>query len=610
MTAYRSRLDGALAIYDSDLNLMKVNWDAHRYTNNARLLYNVQAGQTYYLLALGQNNRTTGQYRVSMNLLVDDYSNSWGSADTITLADDGSGTQAGRVNYRRDVDAMTFIAPTDGLMTVSAQTVGQFNALAYVFDADFNLVGFDRTPDGTGSFQFRVTAGLRYFLGVRADNRVDVGDYQLSFQTVESVPVPNGDTPEPGSSIRTDVVTVGDKLVFRVIGTNGADHLTVSQSGANYIVNGVSYAGGGATHVAIYGFGGSDRIRTTYSITSTLAIWGGAGNDAIYENARGSSTIAGGDGDDLIVTLGGGTDELHGQAGFDTTWYDSTDSLADLDAAENQANANHRVGQFWQPWTSDSGSGDYVSLSINGQSLRDPSLAGYATGYANFAHRDLFNNGPQYNDINQGALGDCYYLASLSTIAHQNPGVIEQMITPLGDGTYAVRYFGSAGQEVYLRIDGDLPVRNGSLIYAQGTPTGEIWVSLMEKAYAFYRRGQNSYASIEGGWMTEAYADLTDGNTASYYNGSYAPTTVARIIRTALQHGYAITAGSWWGISGPIIGGHAYLVGRIDNNNNVTVYNPWGVDGTSNGSNPSDGVIKISISQFMQYFSYTQLCTL
>src|SRR5580704_11452383 len=46
---------------------------------------------------------------------------------------------------------------------------------------------------------------------------------------------------------------------------------------------------------------------------------------------------------------------------------------------------------------------------------------------------------PTIQDVNQGYLGDCYFLSSLGEVALQDPAAIENMISANGNGTYSVR---------------------------------------------------------------------------------------------------------------------------------------------------------------------------
>ena len=283
---------------------------------------------------------------------------------------------------------------------------------------------------------------------------------------------------------------------------------------------------------------------------------------------------------------------------------DGSDTVSDASASETLAKSVHQISEFYQPYTTVRSSASYVSLEIAGQDLIDPELAGYASGYANFASRPVFVDGPQYDDSNQGAVGDCYLLASLDSLAQSDPGVIEQTVASLGDGTYAVRFY-RGGEEVYLRVDADLPVRsNGSLAYADLGPDGELWVPLIEKAYAYFRRGENSYESIEGGWMVDVYRELTNksawsGNTTGSAEGLYDS------FGSLLEQGHAVSLGSYSGIDGPIVGNHAYVlksVEMVDEQMMVTVYNVWGVDGRNWDGNYGDGLLTISIEDVQEYF--------
>ena len=48
---------------------------------------------------------------------------------------------------------------------------------------------------------------------------------------------------------------------------------------------------------------------------------------------------------------------------------------------------------------------------------------------------------PSYTDVNQGYLGDCYFLSSLGEVALQDPSKIENNITNNGNGTYGVEFY-------------------------------------------------------------------------------------------------------------------------------------------------------------------------
>ena len=409
-------------------------------------------------------------------------------------------------------------------------------------------------------------------------------------------PVSGG--PAPGSSVTVQVVRGGQTSQLIIAGTNGADTITVTQPSSMSVTVATSQwtrsYSGVFTSVTVYGFGGNDTVRIAYSFGGNANVFGGDGADAVYDDGKGGGTIYGDAGNDTLIAIGGGAKQIYGGAGTDTFWVDGKGSV-DATTAENAAGTVHRINQFY----------GNVSMSLNGQSLSGPALTRYASRYASFASSPLFTDGPTYSDIRQGSVGDCYFLASLASMADTNPDSIRQMITPLGDGTYAVRFYRN-GSPVYLRLDASLPVTSGgSLVYARLSASGEMWVPLLEKAYAFFRTGAGSYSSIESGWMGAVYTDvLNRGSTTVYSNAT--DQQIYSLITNNLSAGRAITAGSYTSASGPIIGSHAYEIKAAYTSGGtmyVTVYNPWGYDaGTSTDSNPNDGLVTLTMAQLKQYF--------
>jgi len=70
-------------------------------------------------------------------------------------------------------------------------------------------------------------------------------------------------------------------------------------------------------------------------------------------------------------------------------------------------------------------------LSCGGKCQRleagDPAVSGGTFAYKAFSNRPLFaDGGPSIDDIRQGYVGDCYFLATLAAIAKTNANVIRQ----------------------------------------------------------------------------------------------------------------------------------------------------------------------------------------
>jgi hypothetical protein len=102
----------------------------------------------------------------------------------------------------------------------------------------------------------------------------------------------------------------------------------------------------------------------------------------------------------------------------------------------------------------------------------------FSVSYSTSASPLFGTGGPSMNDINQGYLGDCYFLSSLAEVAHQDAGIISSMFTVNGNNTYGVRFYIN-GVATYVTVNNSLA--DGGTIFNYGT---DIWASLAEKAYA------------------------------------------------------------------------------------------------------------------------------
>ena len=187
----------------------------------------------------------------------------------------------------------------------------------------------------------------------------------------------------------------------------------------------------------------------------------------------------------------------------------------------------------------------------------EPGTTNGAT-YESFSNYPLFSMaGPSENDIVQGQIGDCYFLSVLSSVAKLDPNKIRQSILDMGDGTYLVQ-FTKGGKNVYVHVDGELPVlSDGQLDYAGLGAGTSTWVAIMEKAYAVFSGPKPSYASIDGGWMDEVYSALGDLPKSNY--GGAGPAALISMIAGEISQGESVTYGTDTVTDGaPLIADHAY----------------------------------------------------
>ncbi len=206
----------------------------------------------------------------------------------------------------------------------------------------------------------------------------------------------------------------------------------------------------------------------------------------------------------------------------------------------------------------------------------------------------LFVDGIESSDVRQGLINSCLVLSGLAAIAAQHPALIEDAITDNGDGTYTVRFFeqrppGFVWEPEWttheVTVDAVLPHGpDDKPVYAR-TPNGELWVAIMEKAWAEHMGG---YQRIDGNYGQGIVEALT-GKTASA--GNYVIDNVAADIglgfdlpgleemADALANGDVLLATSKGSSENGLVTRHVYYVQSVDvTAGTVNVGNPWGTE--------------------------------
>lgn len=119
----------------------------------------------------------------------------------------------------------------------------------------------------------------------------------------------------------------------------------------------------------------------------------------------------------------------------------------------------------------------------------------------------LFVGKIEPNDIDQGILGDCYFLCSLACIA-EFPLLIRDVFSLQQYpelGIYRLLVCKNGWWQTVI-VDDYIPCRNGVPCFAKNREEpNELWASLLEKAYA---KLHGSYSAIRSGDASQAIADI------------------------------------------------------------------------------------------------------
>ncbi len=243
----------------------------------------------------------------------------------------------------------------------------------------------------------------------------------------------------------------------------------------------------------------------------------------------------------------------------------------------------------------------------------------------------LWGLNPSMSDVNQGSIGDCYFLAPLASMAGGavpntsvkigNIDALRELAVELPNGTVLTQW---RDKKVANKFLGIVVTKKLSPYFSSTSPKygwdmKGIWVPVLEKAWAYYRSGQNTYASTEGGYLWEdvqafGYTDRYDYNSnGQWYSGSNYQLVPLNNWKTAVNTAQAskqvVTLASVQANKGVVIGGHAYSFLWIRQQNGQSIYtvrNPWGYD-PSGGV--GGGVLELTESQFMSGYSMEDYST-
>ena len=225
-----------------------------------------------------------------------------------------------------------------------------------------------------------------------------------------------------------------------------------------------------------------------------------------------------------------------------------------------------------------------------------------------------------FDDVEQGAIGDCYFPAALAATIYidEDHGIRDGLIREVRDENgfvihYVVRFYDAWGTRLDIEVDADLVRKGSKVTYARSTDTTstaeEWWVSLVEKAYAEWHGGYEKIG--EGGWVGDVFQALT-GSNATYRRLKYlSDDSIVRSITDNIERNRPVAAGTFGKDDGVeyegtgVYANHAYSVlgARTDDEgvSHVTLRNPW-AEVEPEGNGEDDGIFELTTEEFKRLY--------
>lgn len=255
---------------------------------------------------------------------------------------------------------------------------------------------------------------------------------------------------------------------------------------------------------------------------------------------------------------------------------------------------------------------------------------------------DYFEDIAEMTDPVQGAVGDCYLIAALSSVVWSRPYAIVNAARPSTHGNdhspvHLIRFYDTKNQIHEIEATEYLPVQkhNQSWIYARSADRLEIWPGVIEKAYAMWKTGNTdnrpSYEKISGGDPVLACQTLIGGRCNYLRHEGASEVELTQFIRSNCLGGRTVNPMVTWTYQtaptgcdyhkARIVAYHAYSILGWEYRNGqyyVVLRNPWntheGVLDTLSGDFTSEGkfyarirlnrngIFAMKMSTFKKYF--------
>lgn len=344
----------------------------------------------------------------------------------------------------------------------------------------------------------------------------------------------------------------------------------------------------------------------------------GDGTFRFTENKDHSSELSFVDGSKLNYDQDGNVTKYQSPDGHTREYYYSKGSIDQVKDDDGSLWKRDKEGMFHQY----NAQGDETGRTATGGKFKPPTTDTNLYGNT----KDGSEISP--DDIKQGQLGDCYFMAALSSLCSQEPETIRRMIKPDPDnsGGWIVTFPGKPDQHIAI----EAPTQQELERFAHGGIHGD-WVCAVEKAYRQLLQKSNE---DNGGSPAKALELLTGksfsqhdlhSNFLDYASPLYPlqyllgadkenDDALAAMLTKALSQHQEVCVDTDKG-SKVHDGCHAYSVLGFDpNTRTVTLRNPWGkndpfdpdlksVQRVLDKDGNDTGQFTISLEEFHQNFS-------
>lgn len=212
---------------------------------------------------------------------------------------------------------------------------------------------------------------------------------------------------------------------------------------------------------------------------------------------------------------------------------------------------------------------------------------------------DFFEEAAELTDPVQGAVGDCYFIAAMSSVAWARTYSIMQRTRAVGTAQSQfvdmIEFFqASKGEKVEVSEKLPLLSPGNTYIYARSSEAGEIWPAVYEKAYAKWRTKDTGdtpdITKIAGGDPVAACSQLTNLTPYYYWNSGLSADDIWQKVReNAISYKTFNPMTAWTYASAPspdvnynsahLAANHAYSIlgwQYANNQKYVVLRNPWG----------------------------------